>query len=487
MLTYHATKHDGQPSLRLTGVVDHLYRHPGPERDPCADLAEAWRSKSWICPASRSWTPRGCSFCSGSSGRLAGRGTVLALTRHSPAVVEVLDLLKLTAASSAIPSCSRPLPPEGAVMDMDKAKQTFIIEARELLAAMEEALLAMEGEADQGEAINAMFRAVHTIKGSAGLFGLDAIVHFSHTVESVMDRVRGRQIALGPALIGLLLECHDHLANLISACQEGGPETPGSRDLSQKPHERSGPLPGRAGAAAPAAAPVADPRAKEQRRRLATSAGISPSASAPDVLRNGMDPLSFIRYLGTLGRIVHLASLLETMPAGEAYRPRDAATSAWSWTWTPTQTARPSRMSSSSCGRTAASGCCLPMPRSRSTSAHPRDARGASASLGRSWWPGAASPPRSWSRPSGLQQAESLEDGASPGPADRHHPHRGAGRAFARGGGGPGQAEEVPGAPGPGDEGREGPGGQAGPAGGSGRRAGDRRGRREHAGRAIPQ
>ena len=43
-----------------------------------------------------------------------------------------------------------------------------------------------------------MFRAVHTIKGSAGLFGLDAIVRFAHTVESVMDRVRGRQITLDP-------------------------------------------------------------------------------------------------------------------------------------------------------------------------------------------------------------------------------------------------------------------------------------------------
>lgn len=56
-------------------------------------------------------------------------------------------------------------------MDLDKAKQTFIIEARELLAAMEEALLGIEGEVDPTESINAMFRAVHTIKGSAGLSG----------------------------------------------------------------------------------------------------------------------------------------------------------------------------------------------------------------------------------------------------------------------------------------------------------------------------
>ena len=119
-------------------------------------------------------------------------------------------------------------------MDLDKAKQTFIIEARELLASMEEALLGIEGEVDPGESINAMFRAVHTIKGSAGLFGLDPVVRFAHTVESVMDRVRARQVTLGPPLIGLLLECHDHLENLIASSQEGVEEAPESREVSQK-------------------------------------------------------------------------------------------------------------------------------------------------------------------------------------------------------------------------------------------------------------
>ncbi|NTV75152.1 MAG: chemotaxis protein CheA, partial [Holophaga sp.] len=79
-------------------------------------------------------------------------------------------------------------------MDMEQVKQTFIIECRELLASMEEALLGVEDQADASESINAIFRAVHTIKGSAGLFGLDPIVRFAHTVESVMDRVRGGRI-----------------------------------------------------------------------------------------------------------------------------------------------------------------------------------------------------------------------------------------------------------------------------------------------------
>lgn len=204
-------------------------------------------------------------------------------------------------------------------MDLDKAKQTFIIEARELLGAMEAALLGIEGEVDPGESINAMFRAVHTIKGSAGLFGLDPIVRFSHTVESVMDRVRSRQVTLDPALVSLLLDCHDHLESMIATIQDGEEESPESRELGQKLLSGLIPYLEDKGVSEAPVAPVAT-RSKE------TGGGWNECwhlsiRFGPDVLRNGMDPLSFVRYLGTLGRITHLAPLLESLPAGEAYDP----------------------------------------------------------------------------------------------------------------------------------------------------------------------
>ena len=202
-------------------------------------------------------------------------------------------------------------------LDLDKAKQTFIVEARELLEAMEEALLGIEGEVDQGESINAMFRAVHTIKGSAGLFGLDQVVRFSHTVESVMDRVRGHQVTLGPALVGLLLECHDHLEGLVASSLEGGEETPESREAGQK--LVNGLVPYLDKKDTSAQAPVAT-RIQESGGGWAECWHIS-IRFGENVLRNGMDPLSFVRYLATLGRIVHLTSLLERIPAGEAYDP----------------------------------------------------------------------------------------------------------------------------------------------------------------------
>ena len=80
-------------------------------------------------------------------------------------------------------------------MDLSQAKGLFIDEAHTLLADMERFLLEIEaGEASMVQHIDAIFRAAHTIKGSAGLFGFDAIVAFTHNVESVLDKVAGRSI-----------------------------------------------------------------------------------------------------------------------------------------------------------------------------------------------------------------------------------------------------------------------------------------------------
>lgn len=109
--------------------------------------------------------------------------------------------------------------------EMDEAVQTFIDEARELLEAMETALLTMSGHAPDPEAVGAVFRAAHTIKGSAGLFGFDRIVAFTHVVESVLDRVRDGSLALDDDLVALLLGCADHSKSQIDAVDAGRLDT----------------------------------------------------------------------------------------------------------------------------------------------------------------------------------------------------------------------------------------------------------------------
>ena len=72
-------------------------------------------------------------------------------------------------------------------MNLDQARGALVQEARELLVDMEDALLEIESDGYNAERVNAIFRAAHTIKGSAGLFGLESLINFTHVVESLLD------------------------------------------------------------------------------------------------------------------------------------------------------------------------------------------------------------------------------------------------------------------------------------------------------------
>ena len=106
-------------------------------------------------------------------------------------------------------------------MNMDEVLQVFIAESQELLQQMEEALLQLENDPDDADTINAIFRAAHTIKGSAGLFGLDVIVAFTHIAESVMDRVRNGELRFDKDMTALFLQVGDHLGRLVALVDSG--------------------------------------------------------------------------------------------------------------------------------------------------------------------------------------------------------------------------------------------------------------------------
>ena len=105
--------------------------------------------------------------------------------------------------------------------EMRDALKTFTQESLELLQDMEDNLLGLEDDAEPAERINAIFRAAHTIKGSAGLFGLDHIVAFTHVVESVLDRLRDGKLSVSPDLVAALLPCRDHITLLIRGVADG--------------------------------------------------------------------------------------------------------------------------------------------------------------------------------------------------------------------------------------------------------------------------
>ncbi|MDE2184129.1 MAG: chemotaxis protein CheA [Alphaproteobacteria bacterium] len=105
---------------------------------------------------------------------------------------------------------------------MESIKQTYFQECDELLLAMEEGLIAMEnGEADS-EAINAVFRAVHSIKGGGGAFGFETLVSFAHVFETVLDHVRSGTLAPEADVVKVLLRAGDTLADHVAAARSGG-------------------------------------------------------------------------------------------------------------------------------------------------------------------------------------------------------------------------------------------------------------------------
>ncbi|MEC5325160.1 chemotaxis protein CheA [Aurantimonas sp. A3-2-R12] len=105
---------------------------------------------------------------------------------------------------------------------MAEIRQTFFEECAEQLAELEAGLLAIEnGEAD-ADTVNAVFRAVHSIKGGAGAFSLDDLVRFSHIFETTLDELRSDRLEASDVVIKVMLRAADALADLVTVARDGG-------------------------------------------------------------------------------------------------------------------------------------------------------------------------------------------------------------------------------------------------------------------------
>ncbi len=103
---------------------------------------------------------------------------------------------------------------------MAEIKASFFVECAELLEGLEEGLLQLQDGDEDPETVNAVFRAVHSIKGGAGAFGLEALVHFAHRFETVLDEVRADRLTLTQDAILLFLKAADVLSDHVTAARE---------------------------------------------------------------------------------------------------------------------------------------------------------------------------------------------------------------------------------------------------------------------------
>lgn len=205
---------------------------------------------------------------------------------------------------------------------MDKFRENFREEAYELLNALEASLLELETNPDNEAEISAVFRSMHTIKGSAAMFGFDHISEFAHEIENMLEFLRDGKIGVTDELINLTLKSRDHIRALLEIDDEIPadvketseriqtefkehvvgllePEGSGSDAPSEAPGNLSviGDEPGgAAGAGEHPAEAIAD--AGDLDHYVTYRIRFNPN---PDIFKNGTRPLMLLRELAEFG------------------------------------------------------------------------------------------------------------------------------------------------------------------------------------------
>jgi two-component system chemotaxis sensor kinase CheA len=197
------------------------------------------------------------------------------------------------------------------------ARAGFLDEARDMLRQFEDALLSLDDDPDDSEILNSAFRAAHTIKGTAGLFGCDRVVAFTHDVETLLEAVRAGQYQLNDEAMALLLSSRDQMEALLGDIDSDK----GDPDLHAASQALSSQLRALLGGAAPEIAHGTHEVEVTQAQGDATWRIWVQFGN--DALRNGLDPLSFLRYLSTQGTVSKVRLLGELVPHLEALDAED--------------------------------------------------------------------------------------------------------------------------------------------------------------------
>lgn len=170
-------------------------------------------------------------------------------------------------------------------MDMNEIKEIFFQECEEQLAELESGLLKLNDGDRDPETVNAVFRAVHSIKGGAGAFGLDDLVSFAHVFETTLDCVRSNKLEPTQDVLKVMLKSADVLADLTNAARDGGSvDEARSRTLIRE-------LEALAHGEVPAAAEAPAPKPAAAAPKAAAQAPVA--VEKPPVNDEGFQPIPF--------------------------------------------------------------------------------------------------------------------------------------------------------------------------------------------------
>ena len=125
-------------------------------------------------------------------------------------------------------------------MSPEEIQQIFFVECEESLVAAEAGLAALREGTRDPETINAVFRAIHSIKGGAGAFGFAALQAYTHTFETLLSDVRDGTIEIAEPLVDLLLRALDTLSDHVDAARENEAAPPDAALLAELEAARAG-------------------------------------------------------------------------------------------------------------------------------------------------------------------------------------------------------------------------------------------------------
>src|SRR5579863_4422992 len=108
-------------------------------------------------------------------------------------------------------------------IDLTQFHDAFYEESFEAIAQMEESLLRLDVGTPDLELINTIFRVAHSVKGGAAMFGFAEITSFTHTLETLLDELRGQRIKVTAALSDLLLRSIDIMREMLRSQQARAP------------------------------------------------------------------------------------------------------------------------------------------------------------------------------------------------------------------------------------------------------------------------
>jgi len=203
--------------------------------------------------------------------------------------------------------------------DFSRFKVTFFEECVEQLSALESNLARLDAGESDTETLNAIFRAVHSIKAGAGAFKFTVLVKFSHCFETTLDHLRDGRLAPTHEVTSLLLKAGDVLADMVEAAKtdtelpaDYGSDTASELEAAIGGEER----PKAAEASARPSAAVSDKPAASRGFKIRFAPGAA-------LYRHANEPLLLVRELKSLGRL-RTAIDLSRLPVLDALDPEEA-------------------------------------------------------------------------------------------------------------------------------------------------------------------